>query len=189
MAGKLTFAIAALLPLIEAAKAAPNDDVRLTFDQLFDPKLRFDGKKPKDFDAKEEEVDKSRVGRGLILVGDDGIYLMANVKASLVKATDAKGKTSERMPLVFADQCNPDVMEFDDWYDAKRRIFGGDDGTIALPCADFILGNVKTLKATGIGVERMEFVINLNSNSLSYRVAVRPEKPAKKPSTRKPRAV
>lgn len=54
-------------------------------------------------------------GPGLWLVGDEGIYLMSN-------------GTLENRPIVFAEECNPNTMSFDEWWEAKRCSFGGDDG-------------------------------------------------------------
>lgn len=53
---------------------------------------------------------------GLWLVGDQGVYLMSN------------GKLPEGVkPLVvYAEECDPRAN--DDWFDVKRRTFGGDDG-------------------------------------------------------------
>ncbi len=53
---------------------------------------------------------------GLWLVGDQGVYLLSNGKLP----DDAK-------PLVvYAGECDPRTN--DDWFDVKRRTFGGDDG-------------------------------------------------------------
>lgn len=57
------------------------------------------------------------VAAGYWLVGDHGVYLMHNAKGQSTPAT-----------VIYAEECNPDAMEFDDWWEAKRRTFGGDDG-------------------------------------------------------------
>jgi hypothetical protein len=53
---------------------------------------------------------------GLWLVGDQGVYIMSN------------GRLPEgaRALLIYSEQCHPagDI----DWWDYKRRHFGGDDG-------------------------------------------------------------
>lgn len=61
---------------------------------------------------------------GLLFVGDDGVYLMSNGKPR------APGEH-----VVYADQCNPKVMPFDQWWDAKRTIYGGDDGADFVPAS------------------------------------------------------
>lgn len=53
---------------------------------------------------------------GLWLVGDHGVYLCSNGEL-------AKGAK----PLVaYAEECDP--RRNDDWFEVKRRTFGGDDG-------------------------------------------------------------
>lgn len=59
-------------------------------------------------------------GPGFWLVGDEGVYLLHNGKPS----------DEKRQPLVYARECNPDTTK--NWWEAKRAIFGGDDG------ADFV---------------------------------------------------
>ncbi|MBP8936883.1 MAG: DUF3085 domain-containing protein [Agrobacterium sp.] len=54
---------------------------------------------------------------GFWIVGDQGVYLMHNGKA-----TDGK------QLVVYAQECNPDAMPFEQWWAAKRDSFGGDDG-------------------------------------------------------------
>lgn len=56
---------------------------------------------------------------GFWLVGDQGVYLMHNGKAHEIGVTQ---------PLVYAEECNPDTMEFDAWWAVKRATFGADDG-------------------------------------------------------------
>lgn len=60
---------------------------------------------------------------GLWLVGDHGVYLCSNGAL----AEGAK-------PLVaYAEECDP--ARNDDWFEVKRRTFGGDDGLEALIAA------------------------------------------------------
>jgi hypothetical protein len=55
-------------------------------------------------------------GKGLWLVGDDGVYLMPNTKC-------------EGVPnVVYARECDPTKLEFDEWWGVKQDTFGGDDG-------------------------------------------------------------
>lgn len=52
---------------------------------------------------------------GLWLVGDHGVYLCSN------------GRLAEaRLLVVYAQECDP--TRSDDWFEIKRRTFGGDDG-------------------------------------------------------------
>jgi hypothetical protein len=72
-----------------------------------------------------------KTGKGLWLVGDHGVYLMANTKdGPLAKARKEGDKTF----VVYANECNPD--KGDDWWDIKRASFGGDDGVEFLALAE-----------------------------------------------------
>ncbi|MFC0804698.1 MULTISPECIES: DUF3085 domain-containing protein [Sinorhizobium] len=77
---------------------------------------------------------------GLWLVGDHGVYILSNGKL----ADGAKAL------VVFAEERNP--TSNDDWLDAKRRTFGGDDGV------DFI------------DAERLEAMIAASPNATHLRV-------------------
>lgn len=60
---------------------------------------------------------------GLILVGDQGIYIIGNHKHD-------KSPTDDGL-VAYAKECDPHHVE--DWYDIKRATFGGNDGCIFLP--------------------------------------------------------
>ncbi len=68
---------------------------------------------------------EEETGKGLWLVGDHGVYLMPNTSDGIHHSK--LGKDDRRL-VVYARECNPDQMEFDDWWENKRRSFGGDDG-------------------------------------------------------------
>lgn len=53
---------------------------------------------------------------GLWLVGDQGVYLLSNGKLP----------DGTKPLVVYAEDCDPRTN--DDWFDVKRRTFGGDDG-------------------------------------------------------------
>ena len=53
---------------------------------------------------------------GLWLGGDHGVYLCSNGNIA----------AGDRPLVAYAEECNPDTNE--DWFDIKRRTFGGDDG-------------------------------------------------------------
>ena len=80
------------------------------------------------FYATSADVDPDLILPGLHLVGDRGVYLMANARL--------KGGDPQELPVVYAQEVNPETMAFDDWWEAKRRSFGGDDGIEYLPLAD-----------------------------------------------------
>ena len=50
------------------------------------------------------------------LVGDQGVYIMSNGKLA----------AGGRALVLYCEECHPDGNP--DWYDYKRRHFGGDDG-------------------------------------------------------------
>jgi hypothetical protein len=53
---------------------------------------------------------------GLWLVGDHGVYLLSNGKLA----------GGQKPLVVYAEECDPATN--DDWFEVKRRTFGGDDG-------------------------------------------------------------
>lgn len=65
---------------------------------------------------------KAVKSHGLVLVGDQGVYLLANRKQE--KAPSKSGL------IAYAKESDPTNkrLEFDEWYGAKRASFGGDDG-------------------------------------------------------------
>lgn len=64
-------------------------------------------------------------GKGFWLVGDTGVYLMANTTDGI---HNSKMGTCDDHFVVYADECNPQKMEADEWWEIKRASFGGDDG-------------------------------------------------------------
>lgn len=107
--------VLAILALSEAAQ-----ERRPNIEQLFAGEYRVDGK---DFDMNgngfpsSDDIDGTKIPAGIWLVGDQGVYVMSNHKAS----------EGEGLPKVeYAVGINPDVDE--QWYDLKRAMFGGDDG-------------------------------------------------------------
>ncbi len=68
---------------------------------------------------------EQETGKGFWLVGDEGVYLMPNT-------TDGCHHTNlrkdEKRLVVYAEQCDPTTLDFDEWWNNKRASFGGDDG-------------------------------------------------------------
>jgi hypothetical protein len=91
--------------------------------------------------ARGEDVDPSLIGPGLILVGDEGVYLMANVPIETVLAAGVPH-------VAYAAEVNPKTLPFDTWWEAKRRSFGPDDGTVFLP-DELIAGALSRIPAGG----------------------------------------
>lgn len=67
-------------------------------------------------------------GPGLLLVGDQGVYLMSTGKEQVKVKAVHNGKEIERSDVVYAEECNPETLPFDDWWANKQASFGGDDG-------------------------------------------------------------
>lgn len=86
-----------------------------------------------------EEIDSAKTartlydretGKGIWLVGDSGVYLLPNTTDGV------HHKTAGERVVIYADECNPLKLDFDTWWDNKRRSFGGDDGCEFLDAAD-----------------------------------------------------
>lgn len=59
-------------------------------------------------------------GPALWLVKDHGIYLMSN-------EVFPESEMHQPRPVVYAEECNPTTMSFDDWWAAGLELLGGDD--------------------------------------------------------------
>lgn len=105
---KHTFNRDEVLKLVEITKAAAKCHVPYTGEQWKTPE---------------------RTDPGLELVGDDGVYLMSN-------ACDQQKDAQGSCVLAYANEVNPKKLDFDVWWEAKRRGFGGDDGVNFLPLPD-----------------------------------------------------
>ena len=105
--------------LVSITKAAK--EYRPSYAQVFDPKYRKDGREPSlDEEITLDDIDPAKLKPALLLVGDQGVYFMSNAKLDLPKG--------QRHDVAYAVEANPNEVPFDDWWDAKNRSFGGDDG-------------------------------------------------------------
>lgn len=125
-----------VLNLLELAERCPER--RYTFEQLADPAfLRADLDPDRRqaleemttngicWNARPEDLDPRKVPPGLILVGDEGVYLLANVPHDI-----AVGDMADKGGHVaYAREADPRRLPFEAWYAAKTEGFGGDDGT------------------------------------------------------------
>lgn len=68
---------------------------------------------------------EEETGKGLWLVGDQGVYLMPNTIDGIHSKNRQK---DEPLLVVYAQECDPTKLEFDTWWENKRASFGGDDG-------------------------------------------------------------
>ena len=86
---------------------------------------------------------------GLWLVGDQGVYLLSNGKLA-----------GSQNPFVgYAEECNPATN--DDWFEVKRRTFGGDDGV------DFLdAGQLEAMMAASPDATHLRIVFEADSMQL-----------------------
>jgi hypothetical protein len=68
---------------------------------------------------------ETETGKGLWLVGDEGVYLMPNTTDGV---HHRKLTEKDRRLVVYAKECDPTKLDFDTWWENKRASFGGDDG-------------------------------------------------------------
>jgi hypothetical protein len=80
--------------------------------------LKF--KKQEVLDVIEHSIKNSTDKPQILLVGDEGVYIMT-------------GGPTVGAPIAYASGCDP---EKDDWYDLKVNAFGGDDGVEYLGAED-----------------------------------------------------
>ena len=114
---KLHFDHALVTQLLAHAEAAKEHTP--TFDQLYEPTFLKDGKETQS--PSYDDIDLTKVPAGLMLVGDNGIYLMSNGKPAL-KDPERTGNL-----VAYAFEADPQKKP-DDWWHVKRAAFGGDDG-------------------------------------------------------------
>lgn len=75
---------------------------------------------------------------GILIVGDEGVYLMSNGEPGLLQ-DGALGEPTPEQPafVVYATECNPKTSPFEEWRQIKEESFGGSDGVEFLE-TDFI---------------------------------------------------
>jgi len=91
---------------------------------------------------------------GLWLVGDEGVYILSNGKL----AEGAKAL------VVYSEECHP--IGNPDWWDYKRRWFGGDDGIEFVEAEQLILLFDRNFRATHLHVL-------LSENEISFSLLTR----------------
>lgn len=87
---------------------------------------------------------------GLWLVGDNGVYIMSN------------GRLAEgvRLLVVYSEECHP--VGNPDWFDYKRRHFGGDDGIEFIDVEQLVPLIDRDLRFTHLRVQLSEHEISLS---------------------------
>ncbi len=89
-------------------------------------------------------------GKGLWLVGDQGVYLMPN--------------TASANCTIYARECDPTKLDFDTWWHNKNASFGADDGVEFLS-----METVKNLAAALFAKPRF-LVIGLAPDNMSVGI-------------------
>jgi Protein of unknown function (DUF3085) len=75
---------------------------------------------------------------GLLIIRDEGIYLMSNGKPGLFQDGAFEQATPDNPAfVVYATECNPLTLPFEEWRRVKEQSFGSDDGVDFLG-TDFI---------------------------------------------------
>lgn len=79
------------------------------------------------------------------------------------------------MTVVYANECNPEVMLFDEWYNQKARLYGCDDGAETLP-ADLFEQAVDVMVEEGrcgtppTRISKRQFRLTLSAQSIRIDV-------------------
>lgn len=111
----------------------------------------------------------AEVGPGLILVGDQGVYLMSNGTPGLyadgIPPRDGEIKHSI---VAYARGINPEVDDFNTWWDNKRYTFGGDDGAEYIPIGPS-LGDQMLRYANN---EAIKFMIGISATRIEAFVGI-----------------
>lgn len=75
---------------------------------------------------------------GILIVGDEGVYLMSNGEPGLLQdGTEGEATPEKPAFVVYARECNPKTLPFEEWRLVKEESFGGSDGVEFLE-TDFI---------------------------------------------------
>ena len=161
----LTFDAQKAREMLEASKQA--SERRTVFQQSCDAEYwrdDLDAARRAELDkdpylATSKDIDPTKIPAGLWLVGDQGVYLMSN-------APFDEEAAKNNAHIAFADEVNPETMEFDDWYDNKQMIFGADDGV------EFLSAEMLE-EALSSGAEKL--VIDMDAES--FKVLTMPTSP------------
>lgn len=131
MAGTLTFKVNEVRRLVEHSKAAKKHNP--SYKDLFNPAYHRGGKViEKDGWPDRDNIDIDKIPAGLLLVKDQGVYLLSNGSPLLlVEGTGG-------YVVAYAREADPTSGgEFDDWWEAAQAIMGGDDWAETLPITMF----------------------------------------------------
>jgi Protein of unknown function (DUF3085) len=105
-----------------------------------------------------------QTGKGLWLVGDQGVYLMPNTTDGPRAAGRKPGDSNF---VVYARECDPTKLAFDTWWANKKASFGGDDGVEFIPMMDI---EQITTQPPGPGLAADHLFIELTASRFSMGV-------------------
>lgn len=129
MAGTLTFKVKEVRRLVEHSKASKEHSP--SYEDLFNPEYHKGGKVIDNNGWPDSNnIDHSKIPAGLLLVKDQGVYLLSNGMPPLLVREGEK-----RQVVAYAKEANPTMCE--DWWEAGREIMGGDDCAESLPLSMF----------------------------------------------------
>ncbi|MDI3258378.1 MAG: DUF3085 domain-containing protein [Sinobacteraceae bacterium] len=160
--GTLTFQWDEVRSLMRRTETTPPKNRRLVWGDLCTPAY-FKPDVPKGTDMVEsgDQLDPEKIPLGLVFVGDDGIYLMS-------------GDSSDRTVL-YASECNPKSMPFEEWWEAKERLFGGDDGAERIELASLLdlEARLAASPLKDVPPGQLMFRIRLSDRQMSFGIEAR----------------
>lgn len=174
--GNLTFSWKSVKGLVDSSLVAAPEHRRTVFADLCTPELFKAGATVDDGMVRSgEDLDASKIPLGLVLVGDEGVYLMSG---------NEQDKT-----VLYANECNPKTMAFDTWWSAKQAIYGGDDGADRLDMHIFkeVENVIRTSPELAQNPDDVVFCIQLTSSSMRFSVNLRSAKAKPKAAQRGPK--
>jgi hypothetical protein len=105
--------------------------------------------------------------KGLWLVGDDGVYLMANTRdGPRARAC----KPGDEHFVVHAVECDPASQPFEVWLAAKEASFGPDDGSNLIP-----LTEIDRMLDAQPGAAPVNLSIDFSGDGFTVEIAFQPQ--------------
>ncbi len=148
----LRFAIIDILPILAHSEAA--DAQCASFSDIFDPEMWKPGAKPNAAGYVEsDQIDTSKIAPSILVVKDDGVYLMSNGKP--MQVDPAHGT---RSVVAYAKGLDPSAG-----YDVIRAAVGGDDFAERIQVAA-----IREAIASARGATT--FVVELGEETISFWV-------------------
>lgn len=104
------------------------------------------------------------------LVGDNGVYFCT-------ESLNPNNPESGRF-VVFAENCNPEAMEFDEWWEVKQATWGGDDGVEKFHISELekALTTIKHLRSAHKDRGHNYLRVHCTPNSLNFAVIHKEER-------------